>query len=126
MVKVTVEASLGHSPSKGFLRDFLVAFAEGNSQFIVESVTDDIVWEIVGEGRIEGKEAFSKAVGNPNPNKTVELTIEHLITHGKEASASGHFVLDNDERYAFADVYIFKNTKADAIRSIQSFNIKLG
>lgn len=41
-----------------FLKDFNIAFAKGNLEIIADSVTDDIVWNIIGDRKIEGKENF--------------------------------------------------------------------
>ncbi|NJX14849.1 hypothetical protein [Tamlana crocina] len=49
MTKITTIASCGNSPKQEFLRDINIAFAQGHSKILIESATDDIVWEIVGD-----------------------------------------------------------------------------
>ena len=42
MLNVTVDTSR-NSPKREFLKDWNIAFAEGNSTFILDSVSDDVI-----------------------------------------------------------------------------------
>jgi len=48
----------GNAPKKLLLKELNIAFARGDSEKILSFVTDDIVWEIVGEKRLKGIENF--------------------------------------------------------------------
>lgn len=125
MVKITVDADCGNSPKMQFIKQFNIAFAEGNTTLITDSVSDDIVWTIVDDKRIEGKDAFVAHLAAIKFDTTSELILSTVITHGKLASASGVIVMDNGQRYAFSDVYHFTSAKGNTIQSIQSFMIEL-
>ncbi|MDR7132573.1 hypothetical protein J2X69_004946 [Algoriphagus sp. 4150] len=56
MTKITSSPNCGNSPKMAFLKEFKIAYATGNVEFLVESITDEIVWNIVGDKRIQGKE----------------------------------------------------------------------
>jgi hypothetical protein len=45
-----------------FLTKLNYAFANSNSSYILEHVTDDIRWNIIGDQVIEGKEAFETVI----------------------------------------------------------------
>ncbi len=62
MVKITVSADCGNAPKKLLLKDLNIAFVKGDTAFISESVADDLMWELVGDQTIHGKDDFVKAV----------------------------------------------------------------
>ncbi len=125
MVKINIEADCGNSPKKEFLKDFNIAFAEGNLSFISENITDDVIWVMVGDKRIEGKDAFMNELEQMKDSKVTELTVDKIITHGKEGSANGEIVMSDGNTYAFSDVYEFKSAKGNSLKSITSFVIKV-
>src|SRR4051812_3535537 len=55
MVKVNVQPDCGNAPKKIFLRDFMIAFANNDVSFILDSLADDAVWDVVGETTVNGK-----------------------------------------------------------------------
>ena len=73
MTKITVSADCGNAPKKGFLKEINIAFAKGNLDFLTESVTDKIVWNIIGNKKIEGK-LISKC-GLRNSHKEIVLSL---------------------------------------------------
>lgn len=56
MTKITVIPDCGNAPKKEFLKDFNIAFATGEADFIIQHVSDNIVWSIYGDKDIIGKE----------------------------------------------------------------------
>lgn len=54
-----------------------------------------------------------------------EITIETIITHGREASANGTLTFSREESAAFCDVYHFVNTKHNVIKYLKSYSIQL-
>lgn len=125
MIKIKVEADCGHSPRKEFIRDFNIAFAKGNGEFILNSVKENIKWNMYGDFELNGKAAFQKEIEKmleyPRPK---ELVIDSIITHGRDASASGRIVMD-ENTYAFCDVYKFQNTTKNTLVDLKSFVIKI-
>lgn len=121
MLKINVKADCGHSPKRILLRDFNIAFGKGDIKFIVTQVTDDIVWDVKGERTIEGKDSFSEAINEMKEREVAEITIEKVITHGKEGAVNGIMKMKDGKQYAFADFYEFKNTTSTAIKTMTSY-----
>lgn len=60
MTKVISETNCGNSSKMEFLKQFNIAFSEGNIPFITNSVTDDIVWNIIGKKKYKELKHFAK------------------------------------------------------------------
>lgn len=125
MLKINVKTDCGHSPKRTFLRDFNIAFGKGDATFIIAHVTDDIVWEMMGERTIEGKDSFSKAINEMKEKEVAEITIEKVVTHGKEGAVSGIMKMKDGNQFAFADFYEFKNTTSTTIKTMTSYVIEI-
>lgn len=107
------------------LEEINKAFARNDSDFIIERVTNTIRWEIVGDKTVEGKEAFAQTLKEMEADEPMELTIHHIITHGKEASVNGEMKTADGETYAFCDVYKFSGFKNPKITEMTSYAIKI-
>lgn len=125
MTKITIQADCDNSPKNEFLKTFQVAFAEMDNAKILEMVSDDVEWEIVGHNTIIGKEAFQKAIEGLPAGQVKEVILEKVLSHGKLGAASGKIILMDGSIFAFGDLYEFKNTKGSLLRTIQSFNIEI-
>ncbi|MCH7415860.1 nuclear transport factor 2 family protein [Belliella sp. R4-6] len=125
MTKIISSPNCGNSPKMTFLKEFNIAFAKGNLEFIIENVTDEIVWNIIGDRKIEGKKKFTEELGKMKSKKATELIIEQILSHGKEGAANGIMKMQNGKKYAFSDFYVFKNTKSTDLKSITSYVIEL-
>ena len=125
MVKISVAADCGNSPKKRFLKDFNIAYVEGNSDFLLDGVSDDFHLNTVGDRQIEGKAEFAQALAGTRKNPPTELTLATIITHGKEGAANGTIKTQDGRVFAFCDVYAFKSAKGDKIKSITSYVIEL-
>lgn len=125
MTKIQVKPNCSNSPKNEFIRDFNIAFMEGNYDFILANVSDDIDWCIYGDLRINGIEAFKKELEkmkqHPSPK---ELIIDSVISHGSEGMASGLMVME-DKTYAFCDVYKFRSAGSRTIKTLRSFIVKI-
>lgn len=123
MIKITVDADCGNAPKKEFLKELNIAFAKGNSNFLAECVTDHIIWNIVGDKKIEGKEKFIEELEKMKSKKASELILDRILTHGKEGAVSGIIRMQNGENYAFSDFYEFSGAKGVKVKSITSYVI---
>ena len=117
-----IEADCGNSLRKNFLKDFNCAFANGDMDFLLDHVCEDIVWDIVGDKLIQGKEAFMEAIKEMCENVADELKLNTIITHGRNASASGEIKMAG-KSYAFCDVYIFTSASSLIIKKLKSYVI---
>lgn len=125
MTKITLTIDCGNAPKKEFIKKINIAFAKGNSDFLLESVTDGIVWNIIGDKKIEGKEKLREELKDMKAQKASELILDRILTHGKEGAASGSVKMQNGKNYAFSDFYEFNGAKATKLKSITSFVIEI-
>lgn len=123
MTKLNIEAEPGHSPKKEFLKELNIAFAKGDAAFIVNNVNDSIVWNIVGDKKIEGKDNFIKEMEIMKDYVADELTIHNIITHGAEGAVNGEMKM-NGKKYAFCDIYQFTSAGKSIIKSMTSYVIE--
>lgn len=116
----------GNSPKKAFLKEFNVAFVEGNQPFIMENLADDIQWTIVGDKRIEGKKAFIAKLSEMQNSNITELHLKTIITHGKTGAVDGTIKLDSGKVFAFCDMYLFTSAgKKGKLKEITSYVIEI-
>jgi hypothetical protein len=123
MTKIVSSPNCGNSPKMEFLKEFNIAFANGNVEFIIESVTDEIIWNIIGDRKIEGKEKFSEELEKMKSEKATEIIIDQIVSHGKEGASNGIMKMQNGKKYAFSDFYKFKGVKGEKIKSITTYVI---
>lgn len=125
MTKIVSSPNCGNSPKMEFLKNFNIAFAKGNVELIVESVTDDIIWNIIGDKKIEGKDKFTQELEKMKMKKASELILDRILTHGKEGAVSGVIKMQNGKKYAFSDFYEFSGAKGGKVKSITSYVVKI-
>jgi SnoaL-like domain len=125
MTKVIIGEDCGNSPKNIFVQELTIAFAKGESKFILDRVTDDIRWNIVGDTLIEGKDNFIKAIERMKNDKVAQLTIHHVATHGKAGAVNGTSTFEDGKTRAFCHVYEFSNTKAVAVKEIISYIMEI-
>jgi hypothetical protein len=124
MTRIKVKADCGNAPKKIFLRDFNIAFAEGNANFIIDHVSNDIHWKIYGDKDVKGKEQFTAEINHMKDYIADEVVIDSIITHGKNAAVNGEMTM-GDKVYAFCDIYTFKSASGRIISEMQSYVIKI-
>ena len=125
MTKIISSPNCGNSPKMKFIKEFNIAFAKGNLEFLMENITDDIVWNIIGNKKIEGKEKFTEELKKMKSEKVIELIIDQTLSHGKEGASNGVMKMKNGKKYAFSDFYVFKNTKSTDLKLITSYVIEI-
>lgn len=121
--KITISKDCGNSPRQAFLKEFNTAFAKGDAEFIIDHVSEDIVWYIHGDKQLKGKEAFAQEIESMKTYVADEMILHNTITHGRTASANGEIKMDG-KVYAFCDVYRFTGAKGTVLKEIQSFVIE--
>jgi hypothetical protein len=125
MAKVHVEPDCGNAPKKLFIRDFMIATANNDASFILDALTDDADWKIVGNRSLAGKSEIENALDDVLNTNVQEMTIATIITHGDVGSADGTMRLNDGKRYGFCHVFIFNNHGKNAkVKQITSFVIK--
>lgn len=125
MTKIISSPNCGNSPKMEFLKEFNIAFAKGDIGYITESVTDDIVWNIIGDKIIEGKEKFTSELEKMKSEKVSELILEQILSHGKEGAVNGIMKMQDGKKYAFSDLYVFQGAKGTKIKTMNSYVIMI-
>src|SRR5690625_2040195 len=124
-LKLVISEDCGNSPKKNQLKEFNIALMKQDWPFILEQIANNIVWHIVGEKKLEGKDAFINAVKKENM-PAIQLEINEIITHGNVASVNGSVKLKNNKHIAFCHVYKFGSFKKTAkIKECTSYFIEL-
>jgi ketosteroid isomerase-like protein len=108
-----------------FLERFNQAFADSDTAFLLNGVTDDIRWTVAGDQTIEGKEQFAGMLQQMEQDEPLKLTIENVITHGRSAAVNGVMKSAGGTRYAFCDVYKFSSSKDPKIREMTSYAVEI-
>ena len=125
MTTIVSSPNCGNSPKMAFLKEFIVAYANGDQNFLKESVTEEIVWNMIGEKKAEGKENVIREVKERTSLKVHELVIDQVLSHGKEGAVNGEFKLENGKSAAFSYFFIFQGAKGTKIKTITSYRIDL-
>ena len=124
MTKVMVSDDCGSSPKNLFLQNITIAFASGDSEFILARVTDDVRWDIVGENVIQGKADFAVKLKQMKSELALELTIHHVATHGKTGAVNGTIKFKDGKTLSFCDVVEFSGAKGVRVKEITSYGIE--
>ncbi len=124
MARIFCEEDCGNAPKKAILRDFNIAIANKDLDYLLEWISDDVVWNKVGQSTATGKAQVADAFREIVPAE--ELVIESIITHGWHASAHGTLLMPDGAKYAYCDVYKFKGAARNSkIKSITSYVIQV-
>lgn len=125
MTKIISSPNCGNSPKMEFLKQFNIAFAKGDVAFLTENVTDDIIWNMIGDKKLEGIKAFTEELEKMQSVKASELILNQILSHGKEGAANGVMTMESGKQYAFSDFYVFQSTKGEKINAITSYCLEV-
>ena len=106
------------------MRDLIIGFAHGDVDAILAPMSDDIVWHLVGETVIEGKERVREMMEGMKSVGTSDLVIESIITHGRDAAVNGVIRSNAGQSHAFCDVVQFTSTAGTKIKTMTSYSIE--
>lgn len=125
-IKIECEENCGNSPKKLLLKDVSIALVKNEIDFCMEWMKEEVVWDIIGDQLIQGKENVEKALNEMKDQEVQELRIHNIITHGNTGSVNGMLVRKDKENIAFCDVYNFAGFgKKAKIQKITSYVIHL-
>lgn len=125
MTKIISSPNCGNSPKMEFLKQFNIAFVERNVAFLTENVTDDIVWNMIGDKKLEGIKAFTEELEKMQSVKASKLILNQILSHGKEGAANGVMTMENGKQYAFSDFYMFQSAKGEKLKAITSYCLEV-
>ncbi|MEQ9217859.1 MAG: nuclear transport factor 2 family protein [Cyclobacteriaceae bacterium] len=122
-MKLNIQADCGNAPKKELIRDLTIYFVSYEIERAMEYMDNDVVWTLVGDEPIEGKEPFAAALKEMMGNKAAALTIDSIVTHGKEAAVHGEMTMEDGSVFGFADFYEFTSAGGSKVKSIKSYVI---
>lgn len=124
-MNVTVPDDCENSPRKQFLVEFNRAFAECDMNFVLDHVSNDIVWTMVGDKEVNGKSEMQSEIKPMMGGKASTMILHSVIIHGREAAANGEFHYPGGEMIAFCDVYQFTKNTEITVKRITSYATSL-
>ena len=111
------------------IQRFNQAFLTGDADFIIDNVAEDVYWELVGETTLYSKQEVTKLFEPMRGVKAEEHQTETMITQGNQAIVQGTTLMPDGsggkKRFAFCDIYTFKNETSDQVQSLKAFLIEL-
>jgi ketosteroid isomerase-like protein len=126
MPTITVNEDYSKSPRKAFLRDLNIAVANNETDKILSSLTNDIVWNLLGERTIIGKAEIADMFPGGAEVVIEELTIRTVLVDGNQGAIHGQMRLNTGKVYAISDFYHFESKAKDAkIKEMTSFAIDI-
>ena len=125
MTRVIIGEDCGNSPKNIFVQELTIAFAKADSRFLLQHITDDVCWNILGDKLVQGKDQVAKVLEERKNDQAAELTILHIATHGKAGAADGRITFKNGKTHAFSNVYEFSNAKGTSVKEITSYVIEI-
>ncbi|GHA27168.1 hypothetical protein GCM10007103_05700 [Salinimicrobium marinum] len=112
-----------------FIRDFNEAFATNEVDFILNSMTEDIEWHLVGDQIINGKQAVEEIMEQMKGIETLESNLFQIISHGNLAAANGRMKIKDPsgavKTFGFSDFYELEGLKSPKIKKMTSYVVKV-
>lgn len=100
------------------------AFAEGSIERFLSFCTDDVVWTMVGDRTVKGKNAIREWMASMDLEPP-KFTTENVIAEGDLLTAHGNMTMKDKQGkvvpYAYCDIYRFRDEK---IIELTSFVIR--
>lgn len=108
-----------------FIRKFNEAFSKNDLDFILGHMSDDIVWNFIGEKNLKGKEAVKDFMEPMKNIETIAMELEQIIIQDLTAAANGRMKIKEPsgeiKSFGFADFYEFSKQKATEITRMTSY-----
>lgn len=100
------------------------SFAAGDMKGFLSFCADDVVWTIVGNKSVKGKDAIREWMASMNMEPP-KFTVDNIIAEGDFVMAHGDMTMKEKDGttapYAYCDIYRFRDGK---IAELSSFVVK--
>ena len=110
-----------------FLQKFNEAFVQNDINHIIDCTTDDIIWIMVGDKTIRGKEELTVSMNEMQGASGLQLKIDSVIINEDRAAVDGSMSMEdkdgNRKTYSFCDLYKFRNDGDLKIAELRSYVI---
>lgn len=112
-----------------FLNKFNRAFVENDLNYIFDSVTEDVYWEMIGDQIINGKEALIEAMNKVKEPRDMTLDLHSMIIDNDRAAVHGSMKMKDkngeEKAYSFCDLYTFSSSRENKIKELRAFIIEI-
>ena len=126
MVKITVHERCDNAPKKAFLRDFVIAAANGDAREIDEKVTDDVRWNVLGRCSWDGRQQVLAELQRLGDSALTELAIDTVVTHGYDGAADGLLTFADGRTRSFCHIVTFRaSTNNSPIKAIRTYEVAI-
>lgn len=124
-MNITYPKDCGNAPKKIILVNLYKAFANGDEKFILDNISKEITWDIIGKKTIGGNDNIISTLNKFRAKGINEIQLINVITHGNVASVNGIIIFDDNSSYSFCDVYKFSSFGKNAkIKEVSSYVIR--
>ncbi len=114
------------SENKKTIEVYMAAFEKGDRQKVLSCLTDDIVWDLPGAFRLEGKKAFEDEIRNDAFQGDPKITVTRMTEEKNVVAAEGSVRTQkkNGEfmNLAYCDVFEMQSGK---IRKLTSYLVEV-
>lgn len=112
-----------------FIRNFNEAFSKNDLDFILNNMSEDIVWNFVGEKIIQGKDEVREFLEPMSRIKTLEMELLQIISREQSAAGNGRMKIKEPsgeiKSFGFADFYEFDGSKVPRISKMTSYVVAI-
>ena len=122
--EVVPSPDCGNSPKNLFVQDLAIAFAKRDIGSLLDGVSEEVYWRMVGEKEVRGKDELADLVASRKADEVAKLTVHHVVTHGKAGSVNGTRVFKDGRMDEFCDVYEFTSARGNRVQAITSYVIE--
>ncbi len=110
-----------------FLQKFNEAFVQNDINYIIDCTTDDVLWTMVGEKTIRGKEDLAVSINQMKESSEFKLNIDSMIIDGDRAAVDGSMSMvdkeGNRKTYGFCDLYKLTSDGDLKIKELKAYVI---
>lgn len=105
--------------NKEVVEQINAAFEKGDTEAFLAACADDVVWTMVGEKTVKGKEAIRQWMASM-PVQPPQFTVDGIAAEGDLVTAFGGMTMQEEGStvpYSYCDVYRFRDGKVIALTS---------
>lgn len=110
-----------------FLREVNKAFQDGNKEFLLNCITEDFCWNIIGEKTVNGKTEFEEALEQMGGIPPMKIQVTNIMINDKNAIVEGIVIgrnrSDQKKYFGFCDVFKLAGSTDLKIQKMRSYVI---
>jgi uncharacterized protein len=107
--------------NKEIVRRIDAAFAENNLEGFLAFCSDNVVWNMVGDRTVKGKDAIRQWMGSMMGKEPPQFSARTVVAEGDHVMSQGDMTMKDESGaptdYEYCDIYRFSNGKVVAISS---------